>query len=355
MHPASLTPGIIALGTSVPPIARTQSEILDHFARFFPSYRQERVRQLFLNAGIDSRHVALMPEQFHPDNSANELHAVYREQSLKLAHEASCQALRAAKLRAREIDLIVVATCTGYVCPGLSARLGRSLGMQDNLQRADLVGMGCAGAMPALQRAHDFVRAYPQRRALVVCVEISSACWFIDESVETIVGNAICADGAAAAVVAMQAGANDSGSIPRLERFHTLMDASYLDSVGLSFENGRQRIVLDAGLRHQAGPMVKAAVNELLRSSGLSISGIDRWVVHAGGRKVLDSIDSSLGFEKEELAHSREILRTHGNMSSPTVLFVLEKNMAEAKPGSLAVMIALGPGLAAETAVLRWS
>jgi len=245
--------------------------------------------------------------------------------------------------------LIVAATSTGYLCPGLSARLAAKLGLQRNLQRADLVGMGCAGALPALQRASDFVRAYPEKRALAVTVEVSSACWFVDGTMETVVGNAICADGAAAAVIAL----SDAPG-PGLEGFETMLDVSYLDSVGFSFEMGKNRIVLSGALRYAAGPLVKQAVDNLLAREGLSVEAIDHWVVHAGGRRVLDGIDASLGFTCGELRHSRDILRTHGNMSSPAVLFVLERTLAQAQPGATGVMIALGPGLAAEIALLRW-
>jgi len=273
----------------------------------------------------------LPAERFRADNSAGELHAVFRGFALPLGREAAQLALRRAGVGPRDVDLIVAATCTGYLCPGLSARLAADLGMADHLQRADLVGMGCAGAMPALQRAHDFVRAYPDKRALVVTVEVSSACWFVDETLETVVGNAICADGAAAAVVAAGAGAG-----PRLERFETLLDARYLDSVGFSFEEGKNRIVLAGSLRHDAGPMVKQAVERLLANADEPADAMQHWVVHAGGRKVLDSIGESLGFRNGELRHSREILRTHGNMSSPTVLFVLEQRCKLRSPASAA-------------------
>lgn len=347
-------PKILSLATALPSRCWPQTEILDQFARFFPLYRQARTRDLFLNAGIDSRYLAMPPERFGPNNSANDLHAVFLEHSVALGQQASLRALAQAGLDPSQIDLIVVATCTGYVCPGLSARLAAALGMQSNLQRADLVGMGCAGALPALQRAHDFARAYPEKRVLLVTVEVSSACWYVDETMETIVGNAICADGAAACVIGVGASSGPHSARPGLESFETLLDPRFLDSVGFSFENGKNRIILDAALRHEAGPIVRQAVMALLQREGLDLERIQRWVVHAGGRRVLDSIGAALGFESDQLQHSREILRTHGNMSSPTVLFVLDRTLPEANPGDLGILIALGPGLAAEVALLHW-
>lgn len=327
-------------------------------AEHFEEYRREPVRQVFLNAGVDFRSLALAPGEFRPDADSDAMHAIYREHSLQLSRQAAREALRRGGFDAGDVDLLVAATCTGYMCPGLSAQLAAELGMRDDLQRADVVGMGCAGAMPALQRGWDYVRAHPGRRALVVAVEISSACWYVDKSMETVVGNAICADGAAAVVL----GEGAPGSGPKIERFQTLLNTDYLDSVGLEFRGGKHRIVLDARLRHDAGPMVQQVVERLLaearRDGDPSDEGrlehVDHWVMHSGGRKVLDGIESSLALPSGALRHSRAVFREHGNMSSPTVLFVLERAMRDAVAGEVGVMGALGPGLAAETALLQW-
>ena len=343
------SPRVVSVATAVPATLWRQEAILERLAQCFPLYRHPRVQEIFLNGDIESRYLAMPPEDFGPDNTADDLHKVFKQYSVELGSRAAGEAMRQADVGPAEIDLIAVATSTGYLCPGLSARLARELGLQKNLKRSDLVGMGCAGALPALQRASDFVRAYPRKRALAVTVEVSSACWFVDQTMETVVGNAICADGAAAAVIA-----TSDSSGPRLESFETLLDVSYIDSVGFSFEMGKNRIVLSGDLRHSAGPLVRQAVDNLLAREGLGIASIDHWVVHAGGRRVLDSIQSAMGFTCHELRHSRDILRTNGNMSSPTVLFALERTQEQAQPGATGVMIALGPGLAVETALLRW-
>lgn len=343
-------PRIQSVATALPPHRWPQARILAHLQKHFPVYRRPQIEQVFLNAGIENRHLVLAPGEFNPSGDADELHAIFREHSIKLGREAACGALRRAQLGAGDVDLLVAATCTGYMCPGLSAQLAQELGMPDDLQRADLVGMGCAGALPALQRAHDFVRAYPDKRALVVTVEISSACWYVDETMETVIGNTICADGAAAAVV----GTGEAPKAPAIERFATVLDPTYLESVGFEFKGGKNRIVLHQHLRHDAGPVVRRSVERLLDETGLAADEIDQWIVHSGGRRVLDGIEASLELANGELRHSWDVLRECGNMSSPTVLFVLERAWKDAEAGSLGVMIALGPGLAAETALLRW-
>jgi polyketide synthase Type III len=270
----------------------------------------------------------------------------------RLGGRRSCGVFENAGAVAGDVDFIVAVTCTGYLCPGLSAILIKDLGLRTNLQRADLVGMGCAGAMPGLQRAYDYVMAYPGRKALLVTVEVCSACYYIDESLETVVGNAICADGAAAVIVA-----NDGeGSGPGIAAFETLLEPSFLHTVGFQTIQGKLRIVLSKDIRDEAGVLVRRLLDSLLLGSGLRREDVDHWIIHSGGRKVIDSIRDELGLSEAQLKHSRCVLRNFGNMSSPTVLFVLDETMKNSRPekGDIGVMIAMGPGLAVEGAVLRW-
>ena len=358
-----------SVGTAVPPHAWSQDEVLALLGEHFPGYRRPIARQLFDSTGIERRHFALAREDFDPNPSVGELHGLYRAAAPQLASAAAREALARAGVSPREIGLVVVATCTGYLCPGLTALLARDLDFGDDVQRADLVGMGCAGAMPALQRAWDYARAVPGRQALVVTVEICSACWFTDEDdgqLETVVGNAICADGAAALVVGTGPGSGRDARLadreaaatagPEVLDFETFLDSSWIEEVGLENREGRHRIVLSKRIRKVAGPASQRSIERLLARHGLLQSDVAHWVFHAGGRAVLDGIDHTLGFGPEVLAPSREVLRGHGNMSSPTVLFVLDElqRTRRPRPGELGVMLALGPGLAAETALLRW-
>ncbi len=224
--------------------------------------------------------------------------------------------------------------------------------MRTNLQRADLVGMGCAGAMPGLQRGYDYVMAYPGRKALVVTVEICSACYYVDDSLETVVGNAICGDGAAAVVMAL----DEVPGAPAIVRFETLLEPSYIDTVGFQFREGKLRIVLSKDIRDNAGRLAENVINRMLEQEGISRGDVRHWVIHSGGRKVIDSIKKEAGLSEEQLKHSRCVLRNFGNMSSPTVLFVLNEVMTTESPGKgdVGVMLAMGPGLAVEGAILRW-
>jgi predicted naringenin-chalcone synthase len=228
------------------------------------------------------------------------------------------------------------------------------MGFSNNLQRASIVGLGCAGALPTLQRAVDFVRANPGRQALMLAVEICSACYYVDNTLETVVGNAICADGAAAFLLA--AGQQANLSYPLIIDFETFIATEHLHEVGLQHRDGKLRIMLGASVQQLAGPMIETALQQLLRRHGLSRSRIDFWVVHPGGRKVIDNVQKHFGMTDTHLRFSRTVLRNYGNMSSPTVMFVLEEVVRSGDPrsGDWGVMIALGPGMAAEVALLRW-
>jgi alkylresorcinol/alkylpyrone synthase/polyketide synthase Type III len=345
-------PRIIGIGRANPPTRYSQREIYDLSRKYVPLYRNSRIEQIFMNSDIEYRHFTFDKETFVPDESADDLHARFEEHAAPLAGEAVLRCLEDAGAVPGDVDFIVAVTCTGYLCPGLSAILIRDLGLRTNLQRADLVGMGCAGAMPGLQRAYDYVMAYPKRKALLVTVEICSACYYIDESVETVVGNAICADGAAAVIVA-----NDGdGKGPEIVAFDTLLEPAFLHTVGFQTRQGKLRIVLSKDIRDAAGALVGRLTDSLLLESGLRREDVDHWIIHSGGRKVIDSIRDELGLSEDKLTHSRCVLRNFGNMSSPTVLFVLDETLKHSRPkkGDLGVMIAMGPGLAVEGAVLRW-
>lgn len=219
------------------------------------------------------------------------------------------------------------------------------------VQRGALLGLGCAGALPGLQRAYDHACAYPDHRVLLVAVEICSATYYVDDTLETLVANAICADGAAACLVTCQ---GISG--PRIAGFATVLDTTLQGLVGFGHREGRLRVILAPEIREVAPQIVEHVLDDLLQPQGLKRSQIRFWLMHPGGRKVIDRVQEALGLSDEHVAVSRQILRNFGNMSSPTVLFVLREAMENgaANPGDRGVLLALGPGFAAEAALLEW-
>jgi 3,5-dihydroxyphenylacetyl-CoA synthase len=342
------SPQILGIGTANPPIRLTQEQCF-HAA----GYASERVRRIFLNSDIEHRHF-YFGSTLNREESSDQLNERYLSGAIKTGCHAIVSCLQSARASVKEVHFLAVCSCTGYVCPDVGSRLIAHMGFSKNVQRASIIGLGCAGAVPTLQRAADFVRANPGRKALMLAVEICSACYYVDNTLETIIGNAICADGAAAFLLG--ATEETDRGFPQIVDFETFLDTEQIEEVGLQHRNGKLRIVLGASIQHLAGPLIERALQQLLRRHGLSLSDIRFWVVHPGGRKVIDNVQQHFGMTDAQLRFSRTVLRSYGNMSSPTVMFVLDEIVRNGDPcrGDWGVMIALGPGMAAEVALLRW-
>src|ERR1700746_657007 len=341
-------PRTIGIGTANPVLRLTQEQSFHAVG-----YQSERIRKMFLNSDIDYRHFYLEGD-VNRNESSDQLNRRYLRGAMKTGCRAIVNCLAAAGRTVRDVDFLAVCTCTGYVCPDLGSRLIAHMGVRDNVQRASIVGLGCAGAGPTPQRAADFVRAGPRRVALMVAVEICSACYYVDNTLETVVGNAICADGAAAFLLG--AGQPATLRFPEIVDFETFLVPEQIEEVGLLHRDGKLRIVLGASIHKLAGPMIEKALQRLLQRHGLSRPDIRFWVVHPGGRKVMDDVQRHLGLTDAQIRFSRAVLRNYGNMSSPTVMFVLDEVVRNGDPcrGDWGIMVALGPGMAAEVALLRW-
>jgi len=350
-------PRVCAIGRANPPLRLTQEETFR-----LVGYKSPRILRMFLNSDIDYRHFYLDPKNFGPHESPDELNRRYLRGAMETGCRAVQRCLESSEMTTRDIDLFLVCTSTGYLCPDLGSRLIAHMGLRRDVQRAPILGLGCGGAIPTLQRASDFVRAYPGRTALMLAVEICSASYYLDDSLETAVGNAICADGAAAfllrAASSLESGPELRGAMrfPEIVDFESFLDPEKLNKVGFEQRDGKLRIILATEVRDLAGPMIAAAVNPLLERQGLLRSDIRFWVVHPGGRKVIDEVQKHIGLADEQLRFTRSVLRNYGNMSSPTVMFVLDEVVRTGDPqaGDWGVMVALGPGMAAEAALLRW-
>ena len=350
MYPASVAAPppvrILGLGTTVPPESVGPDE-----AWQLLGYRDPRVLRLFRNAGVDKRHVGFDPKSFRAGESPDALAARFERVALDLAARAARRALDAAGLGPDAPAAIFAATCTGYLCPGIATRLVPQLGLRDSVERGDLVGHGCSGAFPLLQRGRDFAAARPGSAALLVAVEVCSAAYFVDDDPETEVANALCADGAAAAV--LRAGEGDAG--PEIVRFASALEPEHMGLVGFGRKDGFLRVRLDARIPDLAGPLLARAVERLLVPEGLRPDAVSRWALHPGGKRVLEKAIPAAGLPDAAREPAASVYREFGNMSSPTVLFVLERALAgrPLSPGENLVLAGLGPGFAAEAALLR--
>lgn len=338
-------PRIVAVGTANPIARFTQQELLA-----LSPYTDDRRRGFFLHSGIEQRHLFIEKGRFRPTETTDELNERFRQGSIEIGCQAIQRALDQAGCSAGDIDFLATTTCTGRLCPNLDAYFVREFQMKAGIQRVHVGDMGCASAMIALQQAYAHLVAFPDHRALIVSAEICSSTYYLDDSLETAVANAIFADGAAAAVLASR------GLGIELLGHMSLVRPEYLEYMGFTYPNGRPRILLSKEIRGIATTMIQALAEAILARYHLKQEEVRFWVLHSAGRGVLERAQRALKLTDGDLAFSRSVLRRFGNMSSATALFVLNEvvSSGQASPGDLGLMIALGPGFCAEGALLRW-
>jgi len=337
-------PRIVAIGTAVPDRRFTQQELADLFG-----YRDDLRRRFFFNSDIDGRHVYITRSDPRAE-TVDELSARFAEGSVRLGVQAVLACLGQTGLGPADVDFLVTTTCTGRLVPSLDAHLIGALGLRSDVQRVHVGDTGCASAMVVLQQASNYLRAFPARRVLAVSVELCSATYYLDEEAETAVANAIFADGAAAVLL------GTTGSGPEILGHRTLIRPEYLDRMGFTFPGGRHRIRLAPEVRRIAPAMMEELTGTLLKDFELTQEQVRFWVLHSAGRRVLENAQALLSLSDADLAYSRDVLRRYGNLSSATVLFVLDAVLRSGrpKPGDFGLMMALGPGFAAEGAILRF-
>lgn len=302
-------------------------------------------RFLHSDTGVEQRHFALTEPESVFERSADQLAEAFRREAPRLAHAALEPALAKAGLEASQIDALFVCTCTGYLCPGVSSYLAELAGLRQDAVLQDSVGLGCGAAVPLLRSAQNFLAAHPGARVATVAVEICSAAFYLDDDPGVIISALLFSDGAAACIW--------SGEGPgwRCQDFHSLHRPEHRDRIRFETRNGKLRNLL-----HSSVPNLAAdAVAELARRSGLLAS--EKVLSHSGGRDVLDAIEERLPGHR--LDESREILRTHGNMSSPSVLFALRRYLdhraTRPKNGESLWMTAFGAGFSAHACRLVWN
>jgi alkylresorcinol/alkylpyrone synthase len=338
-------PRIAAVATATPASRFTQAELLR-----LAGYRDERRRGFFAASDIAGRHLYIDRERFRPDESVDELNDRFRRGALELSEQAARATLARAGWAPAQVDFIATTTCTGRLTPSLDAHLVARLGCRSDVQRVHVGDTGCAAAVVALQQAWNHLRAFPDHKALVVAVEICSAAYFLDDRLESAVAHAIFADGAGAVALARD------GDGPAVLGHRTLFRSEHLDAMGFEYPGGRPRVVLSKDVRRIGSGMMAEMAQALLELQGLKREDVRHWVLHSAGRRVLDRARALLELDESALVHARAVLREYGNMSSATILFALERvlRLETPVPGEWGVLIGLGPGFAAEGALLRW-
>jgi alkylresorcinol/alkylpyrone synthase len=333
-----------SIGRAVPDRVWTQAEL---YARS-PWPKSPLIDRLFLESPIRTRGFFVPPDFFLSGNrpSIEDTNRAWREGALLLGGRALTEALDAADLTPREVDFLGVTTVTGYATPGLDLLLARSHGLRPDLQRVHFNNVGCHAAVPLLRTAVDHASRRPGTVAVALAAEICSACFADDPSAENLVALSLFADGAAAVVVSTE---GPGWSIVDFASGH---DFDHMAWLGFDLREAGFRIVLHPEVPDRVGLAVRAVVEGLLSKHGLTIGDVGCWALHPGGSRILDASQRALGLSDLQLLPSRRVLRDHGNMSSPSVLFVLAEAL-QVTESEWAVALSFGPGLGIEAMLLR--
>src|SRR5579872_2390530 len=346
MPPAAL----LSLATSVPPHTFLQKDVVDAawdiFGSRFPDY--ERFASIFTNTGIIKRHGVKPFEWYLTPRGWPERTEAFLEGAEALYLDVANKALASAGLRASDVDTVVTVCSTGIATPSLDARVHRRMGFRSDVSRVPVFGLGCAGGASCLSIASRLAQARPGTNVLLVTIELCSLAFRLDELTKAnIIATSLFADGAAAIVLR----AGDGGQT-QIEATGEHLWPDTLDVMGWSIDPLGFGVILRRTVPEFVTTELKPALTQILGRMKLSLSEIDKFICHPGGAKVISAIETALSLDQGTLEHERHVIAEYGNMSAPTVLFILERTRAKRLPPR-ALLTALGPGFTASCVSLR--
>ncbi|MEO6595915.1 MAG: 3-oxoacyl-[acyl-carrier-protein] synthase III C-terminal domain-containing protein [Planctomycetota bacterium] len=347
---------IAAVGTAFPPHWYPQRELTEYLVAAFGAEPRlaERLRTLHANTGIEGRHLALPIEAYAELTDFTRCNAAWLQAALELGERAIREALARAGLQPSDVDVVFFSTVTGLASPSVEARLMHRLGMRSDLKRVPMFGLGCVAGAAAVSRAADYVKGYPNGVAVVLTIELCSlTLQREDRSVANLISTGLFGDGAAAAIVV---GAERRSTGLEVVATRSVFYPETEDVMGWHIGAHGFRIVLSAAVPTVARERVPGDVDAFLEEQGVTRRDIARWIAHPGGPKVLQALQDGLGLSREDLSCSWNCLERAGNLSSASVLMILEQTM-RTKPGragELGLMAAMGPGFCSEFLLLRW-
>jgi 3,5-dihydroxyphenylacetyl-CoA synthase len=351
-------PRIVGIGAAAPDTEYTQRELLDLF-----DITDDRIRSIFLNGAIERRRLtlpAIAPDGSRVVETQGDLLRKHSESGLAMGRDAIEACLKDTGAALSDIRYLCCVTSTGFLTPGFSALLIGELGIARSCSRLDVVGMGCNAGLNALTAVAGWANANPGELAIMVCIEACSAAYVFDGTLRSSVVNSLFGDGSAAvAVRSPEPGtAPEPAGTPALLRFssHIIPEAAGAMRYDWDQSHGKFSFYLDPDVPYMVGANAETALDRLFEGTGLGRSDVAHWVVHSGGKKVIDSVRVNIGLTRHDVRHTTGVLRDHGNLSSGSFLFSYKRLRDEgiAAPGEFGVFMTMGPGSTIELAVVGW-
>jgi len=345
------------LGTATPSTRWTQMQCWDALVAsdYLPQLtpRSQAILRKVLrgNNGICSRFLALDQLRDAFDFDPDVLDARFARHAPAIAAQAAERALADAGLDPGDIDAVIISTCTGYLCPGLTSYVTERLGLPTGILALDLVGQGCGAALPNMRTGEALLASGRASRVLSICVEICSAAMYLDDDPGVLISACLFGDGAGAAVLT---------AAPPKERRRiewksagTLMNAGDREELRFERRRGMLRNILSPAVPAIAAKHVDHMLTDGLIRAGLSRGDITGWILHAGGREILAAIRQQVGLTEDDTRWSAAVLRDYGNVSSPCVYFVLQAALSEQAAGGYWWMSSFGAGFSCHGALLE--
>jgi 3,5-dihydroxyphenylacetyl-CoA synthase len=350
---------IAAVGTAVAGEAYTQQQLLETFQITDP-----KVRSVFLNSAIERRYLSLpslAEDGTRIFEAQGDLLGKHKALAVDMGARAIDACLKNAGASGSDVSHLCCVTSTGLLTPGLSALLIRQMGLPPWCGRVDVVGMGCNAGLNALATTAAWSAAHPGQIAVLLCAEVCSAAYVFDSTMRTAVVNSLFGDGAAA-VALISDGPGDgrppTGENPRILSFasHIITDAIHAMRYDWDSAQGKFSFFLDPDIPYVVGAHAELVIDRLLSGTGLRRSDISHWLVHSGGKKVIDAVRVNLGLTRHDVRHTTGVLHDYGNISSCSFLFSYERLLQEeiVAPGEYGVLMTMGPGSTIETALIQW-
>ena len=345
------------LATATPPARYTKAECLaafeqsEWFARLDARAHFVARTVLQRDNGIEARRLAVdsLDEVFQID--PNTLAKRFLAHAPTLAATAGQRALARSGLDPIDIDAVVVSTCTGYLCPGLSGYVAEGLGLRPDVQAFDLVGQGCAAALPNFQLSRALLTSNTCAHVLSICVEVSSAAMYLDNDPGVLISACLFGDGAGAAVLSREP--NPAGRRIAWTDSTSLINPAERKALMFEQRDGMLRNILSRAVPTLAADYAHRVLKTVLGRAGLGPADVKTWIMHAGGRDVLLAVERELGLEAQDLRYSAAMLYEYGNLSSAFVYFVLEAALADHAPDGWWWLSSFGAGFSCHGALLK--
>ncbi len=349
-------PRVVSVGTAVPPFCSTQQDIREVARQHFQEKLEctPSLMDVFENVNVNRRFFCVPREWFGRDHTFSAKNEEYIRWSERLSVEAIERCLEKAGLGPQQVDHLIFVSTSGMSTPSIDARIINRMGFDTHIKRTPIFGLGCAGGASGLARCYDLAKGAPEQRVLLVSVELSSLTFqFTDYGKSNFVASALFADGAAAVLVCGDACPEDG--IHMVDTLSTLWPDT-LDLMGWEFTQTGLSVILSTGVPRLLKKHLKDNIHEFLKRNQLKLKDLSHFVIHPGGAKILNAFRKSLDLSEGMLEPSRFVLENYGNMSSPTLLFVLDHIIAERSPqkSDWGLCAAFGPGFSSELILLRW-